>query len=155
MKTEDENHKYVIQATIVRFASFYPSLANIFCESTCPIQHHERKEDYENSMSHTGGFLRYLATICPPNSRNKEGLLQPFLFVAGYGIANIAWDVGNRYTPRERVSRAHRQCARYALLPSVEGIWSSLCWYWLPRCPILMFNILDTRCSIKRISYDL
>ena len=71
LKNVDEDRKYVIQATIVRYVSRLWCRARVI--DRCHIQDYESTEDYEEPAAYPGGDLTNLAAVRAEDPGHQEG----------------------------------------------------------------------------------
>jgi cullin 1 len=72
LKTVDEDRKYVIQATIVRYVAM-ASRNKTRNDDVCGLQDHEGSQDVEEPGADPGGCCTNLATVLAQDSRHQEG----------------------------------------------------------------------------------
>jgi cullin 1 len=101
LKTVDEDRKYVIQATIVRYAPtcvYSPEAVRLI---PCPLRkNHESPQDHEKPASNPGSHVADLSTICSEDSGYQEGEFLSQKYQRGASSTCLA---GNRYVAREGV----------------------------------------------------
>ena len=70
LKAVDEDRKYVIQATIVRYETVhvFEGVLTKLLSFISSEQHHEGTQDYQESGLDSGSYLANLTTICTQDS---------------------------------------------------------------------------------------
>ena len=75
LKTVDEDRKYVIQASIVRYVTSRRSSTGTFTYRCCYLQYHEGTKDDEEPGAYPGSHYADLAAVHSQDTRHQEGML--------------------------------------------------------------------------------